>query len=511
MNRPPLIRPATLLAALLCGAAAGATVRKVDDSTVAGDLIGVADGKLLVAVAAAPATRPAAPPTTRPTAPPTTRAVASTRRATTAATVTAATVTTAVPLADVAQVSLRDPPALKPQQPVSPTPAQPRHHSRGLFSALVGSVFGTSDDDSDNNADPQPATPAAPTPPTPAPRVATTGSTAWLVVLVGGDRLHGMVPKWDATGLSFTPAAGAGGATLAIPLDQVAELWLGDAAEQAKARGLMPADVGADDVAFVRKDPDAIVPVKGTALKLAGDAVSFRYEGRDRRLATAKLVGLVLGNHRAATPTVGGAQFTARLGDGDGITGEWVGLDHDRLTLRTAWGQSLPLAVSEVYRVVAVGGRLTYLSDLRPARVEQVPFFGRPVPYRIDHALSGGPIRLADGTHDKGIAVHARCVLEYDLGGKFDRLRGEVGFEQPDAKLGSAAIRVTGDGRTLFDAPGARGDQPPAPLDLDVTGVRRLSLVVDFGPGGQGVRARVDWADVRLLRGTGTTGREKRP
>ena len=58
---------------------------------------------------------------------------------------------------------------------------------------------------------------------------------------------------------------------------------------------------------------------------------------------------------------------------------------------------------------------------------------------------------------------------------------------------------MIGDGKPLFERPDFRGDEPPADLDLDVSGVKRLTLEVDFGEG-QDVGDRVVWANPRLLR-----------
>ena len=144
-------------------------------------------------------------------------------------------------------------------------------------------------------------------------------------------------------------------------------------------------------------------------------------------------------------------------------------------------------------------GRLVFLSDLEPAAVEQVPFFDRVVPYRVDQSLSGGPLQLRDGPHERGVSVHARTVLHYDLGGKYQKFRGVVGFEHPAGSIGRAAVRVLGDDRPLFDKPDLSGADAPEKLDLDVSGVRRLSLVVDFGEN-QDVGDRIIWADAHVIR-----------
>ena len=95
--------------------------------------------------------------------------------------------------------------------------------------------------------------------------------------------------------------------------------------------------------------------------------------------------------------------------------------------------------------------------------------------------------------------MHARCVLTYDLDGRFSELRSKVGFLLPEGKVGDCVIRVSGDDKPLFEKLDARGDQPPQDLKLNVTGVRELKLEVDYGRNDD-VGDRVAFANARLLR-----------
>jgi hypothetical protein len=176
-----------------------------------------------------------------------------------------------------------------------------------------------------------------------------------------------------------------------------------------------------------------------------------------------------------------------------------VGLAAGALELRTPWDTQLSIPLDKVTKLKSRNGRLVYLSDLTPARVEQVPYFDRMLAFQLDRSLTGGKLQLSDGPVERGIAVHSRTVLHYATGGAYQRLKGRVGFQDPDGKLGNAAVRILGDGKPLFERPEARGDQPPAEFDVDVTGVKTLALEVDFGRG-QDVGDRIVWADPRLLR-----------
>jgi len=144
-------------------------------------------------------------------------------------------------------------------------------------------------------------------------------------------------------------------------------------------------------------------------------------------------------------------------------------------------------------------GKAISLTELKPSHVKQVPFFDRMIRYRVNESLSGEPILLRDGKHSRGISVHARTVLRYAIGGRFQRFRAKVGFQLPEGELGDAAVRVLGDEKTLFNRHSLRGDGPIEPIDLDVTGVGTLTLIVDFGRG-QDVGDRVVWVDPTLIR-----------
>jgi hypothetical protein len=160
----------------------------------------------------------------------------------------------------------------------------------------------------------------------------------------------------------------------------------------------------------------------------------------------------------------------------------------------------MKIALSSVTIVDFTNGRVTSLCDLKPSKVEQTPYFGRVIPYRIDHSLTGGPLILSDGPCARGIAVHSRCVLSYELAGDVDRFKTRLGFQQPEGLHGRVEARVIGDGKVLYENPDARGDQPPIDIDVPIGGVKLLTLEIDFGKD-QDVGDRVVWGNPRLIRG----------
>src|ERR1019366_4267583 len=102
-------------------------------------------------------------------------------------------------------------------------------------------------------------------------------------------------------------------------------------------------------------------------------------------------------------------------------------IEKDFIVLTTSAGP-MKIFIPSITTIDFVNGRVSSLCDLKPKTVEQTPYFSRVIPYRIDHSLTGGPLVLQDGSINRGIAVHSRCVLSYELTGDVDRFKTKLGF-----------------------------------------------------------------------------------
>ena len=119
---------------------------------------------------------------------------------------------------------------------------------------------------------------------------------------------------------------------------------------------------------------------------------------------------------------------TFTLPDSVAISGEWKDLDTSTGKSSRRWGQELNLPATDVLDVKFRGGKVTFLSDLTPAKVEETPYFGHRLPWRRDVNLLGEPLKINGQSFDRGLAVHSRCILTYDLQGTLFPLRGPSGL-----------------------------------------------------------------------------------
>ena len=115
--------------------------------------------------------------------------------------------------------------------------------------------------------------------------------------------------------------------------------------------------------------------------------------------------------------------------------------------------------------------------------------------------MAGLDLRLAGSTYDKGVGLHSHSRLTYAVPPGCRRFDALVGLDDRAGRQGSVRVRVLADGKPL-DLGGDReltADGGPLRVNVDVGGVKELTLEVDFGKGGP-VQDHVDWADARFVK-----------
>ena len=185
------------------------------------------------------------------------------------------------------------------------------------------------------------------------------------------------------------------------------------------------------------------------------------------------------------------------------ITGSAAQLQGQTLSITSTLGTGFKLPIGAVSRLEFKNGRLVYVSDLEPSEVKETPLFDeRPWHWRRDRSVAGNPIKMGGKVWRKGLGVHSRCDLTYDLAGKFKRFLGDVGIDDEVAG-GNVEIRIYLDGNQVFPTGQAKAvvskKSGPVAVDVDVSGGKKLTLVVDFGEELH-VNDHADWANARLTR-----------
>jgi hypothetical protein len=319
---------------------------------------------------------------------------------------------------------------------------------------------------------------------------------AW-VLLSNDEKLFG---KLEAVGEDTLQLTTPWQDHLAIPLTRVVGIHLAllEPKETAESFAKRLKARGSEDLLLARTKDGEVIAIGGVLEGSENDRLLFRYQGRTRKLPLEQCEGVVM----AARPDPAQPdepRSTFGLPGGVALTGRWKALEATAWKVETLWGQEVNLPATDVLDVRFRGGRVTYLSDLTPSKVEESPFFGRKFPWRRDVSLLGEPLKIGGRPFERGVAVHSRSSLTYDLNGRYATFEALVGFDDASMGKGRVDCRVFADGKEIYANPDLRADAPPVKLSLPIAGAEQLRLLVDFGMG-QDTGDRVIWANAQLYR-----------
>lgn len=194
-----------------------------------------------------------------------------------------------------------------------------------------------------------------------------------------------------------------------------------------------------------------------------------------------------------------GLRAVAGFRDGSRLVLEALRIEAARLEGRTLGGLTVRTPAEALVALQPLGNRVVYLSDLMPAEYRHVPYLDLAWPFRRDRNVRGGWLRAGGRLYLKGLGVHSAARLTYRLDPPCRRFEAELAIDDHTAGRGSAGFRVFVDGQPRYTSPPVRGGQPPVPVTVDLTGAKRLDLVVDFGERAD-VLDLADWLDARLVR-----------
>lgn len=148
------------------------------------------------------------------------------------------------------------------------------------------------------------------------------------------------------------------------------------------------------------------------------------------------------------------------------------------LFLSTALGQAPPVNLETLDLNVVIQG------------------WGEP---RKGKSVDNNPLRIGGKTFATGLGTHAESSFLIELNGA-TRFRATVGVDDETEGKGSVRFLVYLDGKLKAESPVLRGRAAAHTLDVDLTGAKRMRLVVDDG--GDGIDFdHADWAEATLLGG----------
>ena len=235
------------------------------------------------------------------------------------------------------------------------------------------------------------------------------------------------------------------------------------------------------------------------AESLGSDKLKIKGNLGPVEVAVRRIVALVFNPAlRQQPPAQAGAAWIG-LSDGARLLTARLQLQGDSLELTTLSGVKWKAAAKDMVFIMPQTGRAVYLSDIRPDEYRFVPYLETKWPYKTDRNVTGGQLRCGERIYLKGIGLHSAARLSYRLDQPWSRFQAELGIDDSTSGGGSVGFRVLVDGMQKYISPPIRGGMQPQAISIDLTGAKKLDLVVDYGEAGD-VMDHADWLGARLMK-----------
>lgn len=245
------------------------------------------------------------------------------------------------------------------------------------------------------------------------------------------------------------------------------------------------------DVVVLRRSSKSLDQLEGVFRNVDPDVVEFEFDDELIPVRREKLEGLLyfqpvardLPDAICLVDEAGGSRWRVKSWEWrDGV-----------LEFVTTGGTRCELPWSELRRLDFSAGNVVYLSDLPFESVEITPFFGsRLSPERIaqlyeprrDSGYEGSGLWIGEGNEqqvfEKGLSLRSRTVLTFRLAEPYRQFTAVAGIDSRLRGRGHVILIISGDDRELLRQ-AISGQEAPVPIELDLEGVRRLKITVDFG------------------------------
>ena len=253
---------------------------------------------------------------------------------------------------------------------------------------------------------------------------------------------------------------------------------------------------GSDDRLVIRKQ-NVLDYLSGVVESYNEESITFLYDANPISVPRSKVFGMIFAEGSApAQKPVG----QLKLASGELVNAAAISLTEDHFQINTPAQITFSVSRDELREIDLSLGRVVFLSDLEPEGIEYTPFFNIVWELQRDRTLEGEPLRIGDEEFQKGVQIHSKTLVTYRLAKKFRQFRCVMGIDELVAVngYGHVLVRISGDDRVLLERTVDAFDGP-IDLNLDVSAVRFLQILVDWGEG-LDRSDRLNLANARLIQ-----------
>jgi hypothetical protein len=260
------------------------------------------------------------------------------------------------------------------------------------------------------------------------------------------------------------------------------------------------------------KDVDELDGVPGTFGEgdSAAETIKFTFERADAKekeptLRMSRVSGMIFNQKAGAAPP---ALCKVIDLDGNELVAQAVVRADKAYAITTVSGVKFDLSENQISKFDFAAGAIKFLSDLEPVALEESGT--DPEHYQRDKNLDKRPIQLLTDpmagkkeTYPKGLTLHAKTMVTYELKGQYKVFRAIVGVDADPETVAPSQVKITIDDSTagvnLFKGVVKKGDKP-LDLNLNVQNVDRLRIMVESDGTVTDLGNQVSLANARVLK-----------
>ncbi len=312
--------------------------------------------------------------------------------------------------------------------------------------------------------------------------------------LVDGSQLFVRNPEIVGEKVTFRTANGLS----EIPLSILrAIVWTPSPTIEARIK-----DPSTDQDSVFVQTADVERSVEGIVERLDREQLTINYQNESRKIGLEKIKALVMADLGLAEST--GPIATIQLTDGSTVVGVILDLVAGKLAVAMAGNNQIALDADRIASVKIKSDRLLFLSDLEPIDVQQKTEFTVLRTWQRDRSVEQNPLTIRYGDTEKivrfnrGLGTQAFTQLVFENPGKFDRFNAIAGIDAETEGRGDCQMVVRGDGIELWSKR-VRGSGEPQEIDVDISGIKRVSLIVYPGEDFD-LADHADWCNARFVK-----------
>jgi len=293
----------------------------------------------------------------------------------------------------------------------------------------------------------------------------------------------------------------------------LARQWreIGQAAAQAQGDVLVVRRTTQRTVEGENSEPKTITETSldqldGTVLSVQAETIDFNFQGSQVPVKREKAEGIVFYQPvKRELPSP-----VCKLIDAAGS--EWalksVELRQSGVAGVTTSNVAVVVPLDQVARIDYSTGNVVFLGDAEPEKVAvsvalqpagMQAKFGRLYQTWQNRRFGSSALTLGGVRFQKGLGLSSSTQLSYRVPEGFKHFRALAGIDDSVEQVGGATLTILGDNKPLYTRQFTGDDRGPAEIALDLTGVRRLTIVV-APTQSQGFGDLVNLCDARLTK-----------